>query len=753
MRLSLRFLVPLILALSALAYFAVPLVDSLTTRWFIRDLDLRAQLVAEGMQEPLSSLVPARSAGRIVALFERAIRDERLYAVAFCSIEGEILYRTRTFTRELGCRPPVTAHGFAGAVISTPTGPLYLSHHRIMIDEAPGGTIVLVHDMSFAEKRSEDTRRYLIGLFVLLGAVVSIITVLVAQLSWRGWIAGVQSFLRGEGLVRPFGATEPAFGSEIRPLVGDVRALIREINEDRHAGEDITAQWTPDTLKRLLRDRFYGDEIIVVSNREPYIHDRTPEGVVVRRPASGLVTAVEPVMRACSGTWIAHGSGSADREHCDARGHVAVPPDDPAYTLRRIWLTEQEERGFYYGFANEGMWPLCHMAHVRPVFRRADWNEYVTVNQRFADAVADESDTEDPVVLVQDYHFALLPRMLRERMPRATIITFWHIPWPNQEFFGICPWREEILAGMLGSTILGFHTAQHSKNFLETVDRYLEARIEHESSTISYRSELTQVESYPISIDWPAEAPSNASSVETARALLRKRLGAGQDHLIALGVDRLDYTKGIVERFDAVEHMLSHHRDLIGRFTFVQIAAPSRSSLEEYQAFENRVRTAADRINRQFGGKAVPAILLLIEHHDAASVFEHYRAADACVVTSLHDGMNLVAKEFVSARDDERGALVLSQFAGASRELHEALLVNPYDIEQTAEALYRALTMPVAEQRERMRAMRTLVKDFNIYRWAGRMLMDASNLRQRQRISARIESPGNASMRTAKYDA
>jgi trehalose-6-phosphate synthase len=753
MRLSLRFLIPLILALSALAYVAVPLVDNLTARWFMRDLDLRAQLIAGGLQESLAELVPARSAGRIVALFDRATRDERLYAVAFCNTEGQVLYRTRTFSREVGCRTPPHESGYAGAVVPTPNGPLYVSHYPLIIDETTSGNLVLAHDMSFATRRSDDTKRYLLILFMVLGVTVSIITVLVAQLSWRGWIAGVQSFLRGEGLVRPFGSDGASPGAEIRPLIGDVRALIREINEDRHAGEDITTQWTPDTLKRLLRERFYGDEIIVVSNREPYIHERTMEGVVVRRPASGLVTAVEPVMRACSGTWIAHGSGSADREHCDARGHVAVPPDDPAYTLRRIWLTEQEERGFYYGFANEGMWPLCHMAHVRPVFRRADWNEYVAVNQRFADAVAEESRTDDPVVLVQDYHFALLPRMLRERMPRATIITFWHIPWPNQEFFGICPWREEILAGMLGSTILGFHTAQHRKNFLETVDRYLEARIEHESSTISYRGELTQVESYPISIDWPVEAPHDAATVEAARTRLRQRLGASPDHLIALGVDRLDYTKGIVERIDAVEAMLVRHRDLIGRFTFVQIAAPSRSSLEEYQSFESRVRKGAERINQRFGSKGPPPILLLIEHHDAASVFEHYRAADACVVTSLHDGMNLVAKEFVSARDDERGALVLSQFAGASRELHEALLVNPYDIEQTAEALYRALTMPANEQRERMRAMRSLVKDFNIYRWAGRMLMDASNLRQRQRISARIDSSDNAPIRSAKRGA
>jgi trehalose 6-phosphate synthase len=575
---------------------------------------------------------------------------------------------------------------------------------------------------------------------------MSLITVLIAHLSWRGVINAVKDVLRKDARPRSPHLHHGSSAPEIRPLAGDLRALLYEFNLQRER-DDVSHLWTPEKLRALLREELAGDEVLVVSNREPYIHVRTANGLQVHRPASGLVTAVEPVMRACSGTWIAHGSGSGDREAVDRNDRVQVPPARPSYTLRRVWLSKEEEQGFYYGFANEGLWPLCHIAHVRPVFRSADWDQYVEVNQRFADAVIQEARTDDPVVLVQDYHFALLPRMVREVLPKATIITFWHIPWPNPESFGICPWREEILEGLLGSTILGFHTSFHCKNFMETVDRYLETRIEHEASTISYGGKLTQVEAYPISIAWPETVGAGQPSIAECRASVRNELGLPENQLLALGVDRLDYTKGIIEKFQAIERLLEQHPNLIGRVTLVQIAAPSRSSLDEYQNFEARVRMLAQRINQRFSSGSYAPILLKVEHHDADQVNRYYRGADVCVVTSLHDGMNLVAKEFIAARDDERGVLVLSQFTGAARELHEALMVNPYYIEQSAEVLYRALTMPEVEQRDRMRSMRSLVKDFNVYRWAGRMLLDAARLRQRERIMTKIHSHSRKSLR------
>jgi trehalose 6-phosphate synthase len=462
--------------------------------------------------------------------------------------------------------------------------------------------------------------------------------------------------------------------------------------------------------------------------------------IEIQRPASGLVTALEPVMRACSGTWIAHGAGSADRDTVDRYDRVMVPPDKPSYRIRRVWLTHEEEQGYYYGFANEGLWPLCHVAHTRPVFRKEDWEHYKAVNQRFADVVIDEARSEDPIVLVQDYHFALAPRMIRERLPLATIITFWHIPWPNPESFGICPWREEVLAGMLGSSILGFHTQFHCNNFFDTVDRYLEARVDRETFTISYGGEPTEVRRYPISIEWPPAALDGQPPVEACRKGVRERLGMGPDLRFGIGVDRLDYTKGIIERFLATERLLELQPEWVGKFSFVQVAAPSRSTLEEYQNLEERVRAIAQRINHRFGGQGYLPIHLIIEHHTAEEVYELYRAAELCYVSSLHDGMNLVAKEFVASRDDEQGVLILSQFTGAARELAEALIVNPYDIEQSAAAMVVALTMPSEEQRARMRSMRHLVQEFNVYRWAGRMLVDAARMRHRRRVLSRARS-------------
>ncbi len=743
LKLSARFLIPLLLALSALAYLVVPLVDNLTVRWFVRDLDIRSQLLAQTFSEPLSEMVQQGARGKINALFMKAIQDERLYALAYCDLSGQIRYKTNTMPASLHCKLPADQDGKMQSLIQLPEGALHLAKRSLEFNGQHIGDLILVHDMSFVDRRSSDTRKYVIGLFVLLAGVVSLITVFVAHLSWRGWIAGVRAMLRGEGIVRPFNQ----YGADVQPLVGDYHAMLRALGDEQRQRDASTLDWTPDTLRQLLQENLFGDEVLVVSNREPYIHAHVPNGIEVQRPASGLITAVEPVMRACSGTWIAHGSGSADRETVDRMDHVAVPPSDPAYTLRRIWLTKEEEAGYYHGFANEGLWPLCLIAHVRPIFRNSDWEQYLKVNQRFADAVVEEARTDNPVVLVQDYQFALLPKLIRERLPRATIITFWHIPWPNHESFGICPWRDQILEGLLGSTILGFQTRYHCNNFLETVDRFLETRIEREHSTISYGGQLTRVEHYPISIHWPAGEAHQWLPVPQCRSKIRGVLGLSKDHLLVLGVDRMDYTKGILERFQAIELLLERHPELIGQMTLVQIASPTRSALDEYQSFELRVRAMALRINERFSSGAWQPIFLKAEHHEASSLIEYYRACDACLITSLHDGMNLVAKEFVSARDDDRGALILSQFTGAARELREALIVNPYHIEQISGAIHYALKMPAAEQGERMRSMRALVRDFNIYRWAGRMLLDASRQRQHERIAARIDSHGKFALR------
>jgi trehalose-6-phosphate synthase len=731
MRLSLRFVFPLILVLGLVAYAIVPLVDALTLKWFSRDLEIRTQLIATSVQDTLASYVSQKAGNKIDKLFSRMVQDERLFALGFCDTTKKLIHKTDTYPVEMKCDNAPSLGEKTRSTVEDPRGLLHIAYQPI-VDEAHSlGHLVLIHDMSFVQKRSSDTKWYVFLLFAILGVVISAITVVVAQLSWKGWMQGIRSIIRGEGILKQ---SANLVGPELRPIAKDLRALVRDLEADRKARDESQITWRPKALKEILHSDFTGDEIIIVSNREPYIHNLKDGKVEIQLPASGLVTALEPVMRACSGTWIAHGSGTADRQVVDDKDHIQVPPEKPEYQIRRVWLTKEEEQGYYYGFANEGLWPLCHIAHTRPIFRGEDWKQYVTANKKFAQAVVEEAKTDDPVILVQDYHLALLPRMIRKELPNATIITFWHIPWPNPEAFGICPWRTEILDGLLGSSILGFHTRFHCNNFIDTVDRFIECRIDHETSTISYGGKLTAVKHYPISIEWPSRWIQNLASTRECRSDVRRMNALPPDIKVGVGVDRLDYTKGILERFSAIERFLELNPEWVGKYSFIQIAAPSRSTIEQYQQFDAQVRALAQKINTRFSQNGIDPICLKIEHHEPEQVYKYFRGADLCFVSSLHDGMNLVAKEFVAARDDERGVLILSQFAGASRELPEALIINPYDIDQSAAALKVALEMSESEQKDRMRNMRGLIQEFNVYRWAGRMLMDASRIRQHNKF-------------------
>ncbi len=359
-------------------------------------------------------------------------------------------------------------------------------------------------------------------------------------------------------------------------------------------------------------------------------------------------------------------------------------------------------------------------------------------------------DSDDPIVLVQDYHFALLPQLVRERLPRATVIMFWHIPWPNAERFDICPWSQQILNGMLGASIIGFHTQFHCNNFLDSADRLLENRIDREQNAIVQQGRRTLVRPYPISIEWPVGWLAKAPPVAECRAGVRSELGLAPDALVGVGVDRLDYTKGVEERLLAVERLLERFPAYRGRFSFVQLAAPSRTAIERYQQLNQSVEALADRINERYGTAGYRPVVLLRRHHEPPTVFRYYRAADVCYVSSLHDGMNLVAKEFVAAREDELGVLVLSRFTGAARELTEALVVNPYDLEEASAALAAGLRMSPDEQRVRMRAMRAFVAEFNVYRWAGRMLVDAARLRRHERLAGRLTDPLTAAVESIR---
>jgi trehalose 6-phosphate synthase len=738
MRQALRFTVALVAGLALLTWGASVLVSRTTRAWFEKDMLLRAQLAVSGAGEVLVSHWAAGQEAELRKVLVELSRDERILGAAACG--ADLRLRTQTFDyppalscRDIGLQVRPAADSLAAAwttwasVFSVPGGQVHATAVPVVDGEAPLGFVVLVHDLSFVERREATTRRFLVLAFGFLALAASVITVVAARLSWRGWSNQLRRLIRGES-PRP----------EFQPFLRDVRELVERLATEREA-DGLGGLWTPQRLKNTLSRHLHGERVVIVANREPYIHERGDDGKAsLVHPASGLVAALEPVMRACSGVWVAHGSGTADREASDRQGRLRVPPGEESYVLRRVWLSPEEEKGYYYGFSNEGLWPLCHIADTRPVFRSEDWRLYQEVNRKFADAVSEEVDSGDPILLVQDYHFALLPRMIRERLPRATVITFWHIPWPNSERFGICPWRDEILAGLLGSSILGFHTQFHCNNFVDSVDRFLESRIDREQNAVVHQGQWTLVRPYPISIEWPSGWMKTVPSVPDCRAGVFAELGLSPEALLGVGVDRLDYTKGIEERLLAVERLLERSPSLRGRFTFVQLAAPSRTVIPHYRLLSETVAQVAARVNERFATGSYRPVILRRAHHEPPDVFRYYRAADVCYVSSLHDGMNLVAKEFVAARDDEQGVLVLSHFTGAARELTEALSVNPYDLDEASAALGAALLMPKDEQRDRMRAMRALVAEFNVYRWAGRMLVDAARLRSRERLSGRL---------------
>jgi len=479
--------------------------------------------------------------------------------------------------------------------------------------------------------------------------------------------------------------------------------------------------WTKERLEGLVKERLANARLISVANREPYIHVFDGDEIRMMMPASGLTTALDPVMRACGGVWVAHGSGDADRAAADERGRVAVPPDSPKYTLRRVWLSKEEEDGYYYGFSNEALWPLCHIAYTRPVFETSDWEQYRKVNQKFADAVLEEAGSDPALVFVQDYHFALLPRILKTARPDLVVAQFWHIPWPNREAFRVCPWQHEILDGLLGNDLLAFHLQHHCNNFLDTVDRAIEARVDYEHFSATRGGSTTLVRPAPISVDPQMVAAALPEDIKREERRIRNRLRLREESIV-VGVDRVDYTKGLPERFRAVDRLLSLHPEMKGKFTLVQIGAPSRMHISTYRRLNDELDALADDINWRHGDGSWRPILFLHRHHAPQEIYALNRIAAACVVSSLHDGMNLVAKEFVASRTDCRGVLVLSKFTGASRELTDALHFNPFAVDEFAETLYRALIMPPEEQETRMRRMRQQVEENNVYRWAGTLL-------------------------------
>jgi trehalose 6-phosphate synthase len=731
MKLTVRLFLSLFVAAALVAAGSTWLQTEEQERRLLVDLDQRGHIIADGLLEASAAPLAARDAARLQRLLEKFGRHERLQGIAFQSDEGPALAATAGFRRPAAAAGALSESLASGEAQSGGDREQRWVAAPVRSGDAILGAVLVVHDASHVALRVRETwRRNFWRLLVhtLLIAAVSAWLIRWNVLRPMDQMAEWLKAVRAGGDAPP---PSPAAASLFGPLAREVTRLGASLTAAKAAAEEEArlrvsgeAVWTPERLKEHVRTALDGRPLFVVANREPYMHVRQGRRVQVVTPASGLVTGIEPILLACDGTWVAHGAGDADRETVDAADRLRVPPEDPRYTLRRVWLTKEEEEGYYYGFSNEGLWPLCHIAHTRPSFTPEDWAHYKAVNAKFAEALLAEMEgVRDPCVLIQDYHYALLPGLVKDARPDAKVSLFWHIPWPNPEAFGICPWQKEILDGMLGADVLGFHIQFHCNNFLETVDRALESRVDWENFAVRRGGHTTLVKPFPISV-----APPDAPGPKPDRDALLKELGVKAE-ILAVGVDRADYTKGIVERFHAVERLLEAYPAYRERFTLVQLAAPSRTHIKRYHDLNVELDAEAARINWKFATKDWKPVVLLRRHHGRDEVLPYYRAADLCMVTALHDGMNLVAKEYVAARDADDGVLILSRFTGAARELRDALIVNPYDAARTAEAIRYALEMDPEEKARRMSALRRVVRENNVYQWAGRLIEELAKVR------------------------
>jgi len=745
MRTTIKMALPLALSVAMISLVFAGYQVRTEKRNLNHDLAHRAESLGESLQETVGHLVDQNSSRSLQRLVARFGQREHLKGLAVYDAAGKAVAITDGLPPELKLRPEGISKITSGAAgkgefIHVAELSLYAYAMPLEKNGEPEGRIALYYDTSYIDERLAHTLRDSLLNALVQTVLITGLALLLVRWNLTGPLNRTASWLRslrtGAQTVPP----DPPQGEIFDQLHKEVAHLAQDLSVARATAEhearlrdSHSSLWTAERLRVSVRNKLQDKPLFVVSNREPcmHVHNEKDNGIGYLVPASGLVTALEPVLIACDGTWIAHGSGSADREVVDRHDHLRVPPDHPSYTLRRVWLTAEEEKGYYEGFSNEGLWPLCHIAHTRPTFRPEDWLRYQQVNRRFADAVLEEMEgTDSPILLAQDYHFALLPRMVKEARPDARVAIFWHIPWPNPEVFGICPWQRDLLDGLLGADLIGFQIQSHCNNFLETVDRGVEALTEWDRFAVNRQGHITRVRPYPISVAFsdPALLLPEGSSVGKERAALFGELGV-EASLLGVGVDRVDYTKGIIERFRGIEHFLDQHPAYLRRFTFVEIGAPSRTDIDRYRVFLDEVSAEADRINARFQAGRWKPIVLLKKHHSHEEISRFYRAASVCLVTSLHDGMNLVAKEFVASRDDERGVLILSTFAGAAHELSDALLVNPYDVQQLAEAIHRAIEMPEDQQSLRMQRMRQNVREHNVFRWAANLLSDLTEIR------------------------
>ncbi len=610
------------------------------------NFEQRSRLLADSLKETVQPNFISKSDEQLQRLVDKFESLERLAGMAIYDNKGNTVATSSSLIAQVLktqkiAEDAMDADKETGDFVELNNEKMYFLATPLHDGESVVGALLIAQNAGFIDTRlNEIWRTNLLRLFIQASLIFVAILLIIRWLIYeptKSLVKFLQSARTGD-----LEQNSPSLPASLffRPLVKEISSIRGSLiearitaNEEAKLGlQKFDSPWTEQRLKVFVKDVLKGRTIFMVSNREPYIHTKNGRDINYYVPASGMVTAIEPIMQACGGVWIAQGSGNADRLTVDKDDKLKVPPDEPKYTLKRVWLTEKEEAGYYYGFSNEGLWPLCHIAYTRPTFKKEDWEEYKKVNGKFAQNILSEiKNIERPIVLIQDFQLALVPRMIKNSRPDASVGIFWHIPWPNSESFSVCPWKKEIIDGILGADLIGFQTQLHCNNFIETVSREIESLLDFEQLTITRQSHTSYIKAFPISIAFPNPSKNKDTNFDSKELL--KSLNVKTKY-IGVGVDRLDYTKGILERLKAIEIFLKKNPTYISNFTFLQIAAPSRSKIKQYQKFSEDVDKEVERINNLFRKNGWKPILLFKRHHSREEIDQFYKVANICLVTS-----------------------------------------------------------------------------------------------------------------------
>jgi len=744
MRRIFLFILPILIVVAAaftlFGYFQVRHEESK----LIDDLKRKSKHIAESMELSARGVFVAKDMRNANYLAEKFETRERLQGCVLYDKDGNILAITKRFSDWKEKDKPYLKDLLLN---KTPRGELekfkeYTVYSYILPitndEDQVLGLVEVIYDTSYVLTRLTEIWKRISATLIILVVIIFIIAIFLHQQIFAlpvqrltEWFAHFQRGETDEAHPIKEKGELGKLASEVEQVALSLRIARRTVSNEASVRLQKEESWTESKLRDIVRAKLGDNALFMVSNREPYMHviDEPTGAVRCIRPASGVVTAIHPILCACGGTWIAHGAGNADRKFVNSKDKLGVPPEYSRYILKRIWLNKEEEDGYYYGFANEGLWPLCHNTHTRPLFREADWNIYKKVNQRFADSVLEELPAKNPFVFIQDYHFTLLGKMIKEKRPDATIALFWHIPWPTPESFSICPYQKDILDGMLGCDLIGFHVQSHCNNFLDTANRLLESRVDTEKFSVVRLNKETFIRAFPISINGYMNKEIDTPDLDKQVAKIKKEFEL-DDKIIGVGVDRIDYTKGIVERVLAIDRFFEKYPQYKKKVVFIQMAAPSRIHIKRYHDLMAEIDELVEKRNwKHMEGNWKP-IIYLKKHFSADEIVPYYKMADFCLVSSLHDGMNLVAKEYVASKKDLSGVLILSQFTGAARELTDAVQFNPFATEEFAEAIKTSIEMPADEKRKRMENMRKIISENNVYRWAANIVTELTALKK-----------------------